>query len=107
MESQVAHEAGHMFGLPDEATKDIDVGTNEMISHYWKLVKTYFDMPFEQVDEDNLMSLGSRVKPRYHIPFIEALEKISPSLNWKTQAPWWAIAIPNLAELSVLWQRLV
>ena len=80
----LAHEAGHMLGLGDEASDDDwPVGSHLPSSDYSALVFWYF--PDEVVlrhDDDGIMSRGTVVRERHYVTFLEVLELLSGSADW-------------------------
>lgn len=82
-----AHEAGHMFGLPDEAITLSGSDSFTIGDKYRALVMWYIDEEVHQVDEDNIMSRGSKVLARHYVPFLEAVEALSGEQGWTTVTP--------------------
>lgn len=72
-----AHEAGRMFGLPDEAKDSSRTDSFAIDDRFKALVMWYFDEVIDTVDENNVMSRGSQVLPHHYLPFLEAIEELA------------------------------
>lgn len=84
----LAHEAGHMLGLGDEAS-DIDGQVGEAVrsADYAALVNWYTGYVLDRVDDENIMSRGDVVRPWHYAPFLQALEAITCSAEWRIVEP--------------------
>ena len=81
-QKEIAHEAGHMFGMKDEYVnagpssaevgKEVDPKLREKTGVQAKVGE----------NSDSIMSVGGKVKTAHHAPFIEALQKLSSITEW-------------------------
>jgi len=84
----LAHEAGHMLGLGDEASDDYWPAGSALASpDYAALVVWYRDTLVLRHDDDGIMSRGSVVRKRHYVPFLEALEELTGTPDWRIVEP--------------------
>ena len=80
----LAHEAGHMLGLGDEASGPTGgVGAPLVDAGYAAFVAWQTGFILQRVDDDNIMSRGTVVRPWHYSPFVEALEAMPGSGEWQ------------------------
>jgi len=80
----LAHEAGHMLGLGDEASDDAWPEGSELLSvDYAGLILWYFGEVILRHDDDGIMSRGPVVEPYHYVTFLEALEELTGTAEWR------------------------
>jgi hypothetical protein len=84
----LTHEAGHMLGLGDEASGvGGRVGEPVLSAEYAALVLWYTGYVLTRVDDEGIMSRGNVVRPWHYAPFLEALEVLTCSAEWRIVEP--------------------
>jgi hypothetical protein len=84
----LTHEAGHMFGLGDEASGEGGaVGEPLFNAHYTALVHWYTGYVLTRVDDNGIMSRGNVVRPWHYVPFLEAVTVLTCSQQWQIVEP--------------------
>lgn len=94
----LAHEAGHLLGLGDEAADaDFPSGSALPSPEYAAQVLELFGIQIVRHDDDGIMSRGSTVRPWHYVPFLEALRHVSQAHgNWVIAVPpHQAVALPT------------
>ena len=83
----VMHEFGHMFGLADEYVDG--ARTPGSATRHSALVASLMpdQEPVVAADNENIMSLGTTVRPHHYVTFLEVLSSMSgtEAPEWKTQ----------------------
>ncbi|MEM8997460.1 MAG: hypothetical protein AAGF23_21930 [Acidobacteriota bacterium] len=73
-----------MLGLGDEASDDFaKVGEPVQNPEYAALVYWYTGHVLLRVDDESIMSRGNTVRPWHYAPFLEVLERITESSEWR------------------------
>lgn len=80
----LAHEAGHMLGLGDEAVNDFPASVNGPLPtpDYTATVFRYTRELVRQHDDEGIMSRGSTIRFWHYTPFVETLKILTGSAAW-------------------------
>lgn len=83
----LAHEAGHMLGLGDEAAEsDADLGEPLLDGRYAAAISYHLGQEITRNDGDGIMSRGGVVERHHFITFLEAIEEATGDYDWTIEA---------------------